>query len=286
MQYNTKRSRLLMPEYGRNIQQMVDYVVSIEDPEHRQKSAQAIIELMGILNPHLKNVEDFRHKLWDHLFLISDFKIEVDSPYPTPTPEKLFKKPEPLPYPKQNIPHRHLGKNICKVIDKALAEKEEEKKAGFSQAIAYCMKLAYSNWHNEPVHEDMIKEELHVISEGELSYDGMSGRVRFNRNNTNNNSNNNNSRNNNNNRNNNGNNNQHNNRKVYANNNSNNNNARNNNNNNNTNNNNRNNNNGSNNSSNAHQNGNNPNGNRNNNFKRNNNNNNNNRKFANNNTNK
>ncbi len=187
MEYNTRRDRLLMPEYGRNIQQMVDFVVSIKDPVIRQQNAQTIIELMGILNPHLKNVEDFRHKLWDHLFLISDFKIEVDSPYPIPTRESLFKKPKPLPYPKSSIPHRHLGNNICKVIDKALEVQDEDKKIGFSQAIAYCMKLAYSNWHNEPVHEDMIKEELYQISEGELSYDGMSGKVRFNRNNNNNN---------------------------------------------------------------------------------------------------
>lgn len=249
-----------MPEYGRNIQQMVDFVVTIEDPEQRQKNAQAIIELMGILNPHLKNVEDFRHKLWDHLFLISDFKIDVASPYPTPTPEKLFKKPEPLPYPKQDIPHRHLGHNICKIIDKALEVDDEEKRAGFSQAIAYCMKLAYSNWHNEPIHEDMVKEELYEISEGALSYDGMSGKVRFNRNNNNNN---NNKRNNN----------QNNNRKAYANNN----NPRNNNNNNN---NNRNNNNQNNNQG--------LNNNNRNNFKRNNNNtnNNNNRKFNNPSTNK
>jgi hypothetical protein len=166
---------------------MVDYVVTIEDSEKRQQNAQAIIELMGILNPHLKNVEDFKHKLWDHLFIISDFKIDVNSPYPKPTREKIFKKPDPLPYPKSNIPHKHLGNNICKVIDKAMDEKDEEKKEGFSQAIAYCMKLAYSNWHNEPVNEDMIKEELYQISGGELSYDGMSGKVRFNRSNNNNN---------------------------------------------------------------------------------------------------
>lgn len=179
MQYNTKRTRLIMPEYGRNIQQMVDFVLAIEDPVKRQKNAQAIIELMGILNPHLKNVEDFKHKLWDHLYIISDFKIDVESPYPVPTREKIFRRPDPLPYPKNNIAFRHLGKNICKVIDKALETPNEEKRAGFSQAIAYCMKLAYSNWHNEPVHEDMIKEELYEISEGALSYDGMSGKVRF-----------------------------------------------------------------------------------------------------------
>lgn len=186
MQYNTKRTRLKMPEYGRNIQQMVDFVLTIEDPVKRQKNAQSIIELMGILNPHLKNVEDFKHKLWDHLYIISDFEIDVDSPYPVPTREEIFRKPDPLPYPKNNIQFRHLGKNICKVMDKALETTDEEKRAGFSQAIAYCMKLAYSNWHNEPVHEDMIKEELYEISEGALSYDGMSGKVRFGKHNNNN----------------------------------------------------------------------------------------------------
>lgn len=185
MQYNTKRSRLIMPEYGRNIQQMVDYVLTIEDPKERQKNAQSIIELMGILNPHLKNVEDFKHKLWDHLYIISDFKINVESPYPIPTREKIFKKPEPLPYPKKEIPYRHLGKNISMLIEKAMDEEDEEKRADFSQGIAYCMKLAYSNWHNEPIHEDMVKEELHELSEGVLSYDGTSGRVRFSKNNQN-----------------------------------------------------------------------------------------------------
>jgi len=168
-----------MPEYGRHIQEMVDYVCTIENPEERQKQAQCIIELMGILNPHLKNVDDFKHKLWDHLFLISDFTIEVNSPYPTPTREKLFKKPDPLPYPTSNLKHKHLGKNISKVIDKAMAETNEEKKTGFSQAIAYCMKLAYGNWHNDPVNEDIVKEELYIISNGELSYDGASAKVKL-----------------------------------------------------------------------------------------------------------
>jgi len=181
MKYNTTRDKLIMPEYGRNIQQMVDYMRTIEDPVKRQKNARAIIELMGILNPHLKNVEDFRHKLWDHLYLIADFDLEVDSPYPTPTKEKLFRKPEPLPYPRsQQKKQRHLGKNLAAVIDKALAETDEEKRRGFTQAVAYYMKLAYANWHKEPVHDDMIKEELFEMTNGALNYvPGGSSKVRF-----------------------------------------------------------------------------------------------------------
>ncbi|MFT4061254.1 MAG: DUF4290 domain-containing protein [Edaphocola sp.] len=185
MKYNTTRDKLIMPEYGRNVQEMVDYMRTIQDPVKRQKNAQAIIELMGILNPHLKNVEDFRHKLWDHLYIISDFDLEVDSPYPTPTKERIFKKPVPLPYPaKPRGKERHLGKNLGTVIEKALAERDEDKRRGFTQSIAYYMKLAYANWHKEPVHDDMIKEELAEITNGELMY-VPGGRQRYDSANTN-----------------------------------------------------------------------------------------------------
>lgn len=181
MNYNTRRDKLIMPEYGRNIQEMVDHLKTIQDPQKRQKNAQSIIELMGVLNPHLKNVEDFRHKLWDHLFLIADFDLDVVSPYPIPTKEKLFKKPVPLPYPKNpRSNQRHLGKNISAVIEKAINETDEDKRKGFTQSIAYYMKLAYSNWHKEPVHDDMIKEELSEITNGQLSYNTNTGiRVRY-----------------------------------------------------------------------------------------------------------
>src|ERR1700742_1145926 len=101
MEYNTTRSDMSMREYGRHIQKMVEYLLTIEDKEKRQQQAQVVIELMGFLNPHLKNVEDFRHKLWDHLFFISDFKLEVASPYPIPTRETLKARPKPLRYPKR-----------------------------------------------------------------------------------------------------------------------------------------------------------------------------------------
>ena len=122
MEYNTGRNQLVMREYGRHIQKMIEYLLSIEDKETRQRNAYAVIELMGFLNPHLKNVEDFRHKLWDHLFLISDFKLDVESPYPIPTRETLRAKPKPLPYPKRHPRYAHLGKNLQVVIDKALKE--------------------------------------------------------------------------------------------------------------------------------------------------------------------
>ena len=170
MEYNTTRSYLTMREYGRHIQKMVDYVLTIEDKEKRQRNAMSLIELMGFLNPHLKNVEYFRHKLWDHLFLISDFKLEVDSPYPIPTRETLKAKPEPLPYPKRYPKFNHLGKNIEIVINKALKEENPEKRQGFANAIAYYMKLTYSNWHKELVHDDNIQTELQSMTDGQLEF--------------------------------------------------------------------------------------------------------------------
>jgi len=159
-----------MREYGRHIQKMIEYVLTIEDPEHRQQNAQAVIELMGFLNPHLKNVEDFRHKLWDHLFLISDFKLDVKSPYPIPTRETLKGKPKPLPYPKRYPKFSHLGKNLEIIINKALKEDNPDKRLGFANAIAYYMKLAYNNWHKELVHDDAIQSELTSITDGQLQF--------------------------------------------------------------------------------------------------------------------
>jgi hypothetical protein len=170
MEYNTTRNHLIMREYGRHIQKMIEYLLTLEDKEKRQRNAHAVIELMGFLNPHLKNVEDFRHKLWDHLFLISDFKLEVASPYPIPTRETLRARPQPLRYPKRYPKFSHLGKNLEIVINKALAEENPDKRAGFANAVAYYMKLAYSNWHKEAVHDDAIQSELTNLTNGQLAF--------------------------------------------------------------------------------------------------------------------
>jgi len=170
MEYNTTRNYLSMREYGRHIQKMVEYLLTVEDRAERQRQAMIVIELMGFLNPHLKNVEDFRHMLWDHLFFISDFKLDVDSPYPIPQKETYKAKPDPMGYPKRHPRFSHLGKNLELVIDKALSEDDAEKKAGFAHSIAYYMKLAYSNWHKELVHDDAIRSELDKITDGQLEF--------------------------------------------------------------------------------------------------------------------
>lgn len=170
MEYNTTRSHLVMREYGRHVQGMVGHLLTLEDKERRQKNAQAVIELMGFLNPHLKNVEDYRHKLWDHLFLISDFNLEVESPYPIPTRESLKARPAALPYPKRYPRYSHLGKHLELIITKAMAEENEEKRSGFAHIIAYYMKLAYNTWHKELIPDESIRSELNTITKGQLEF--------------------------------------------------------------------------------------------------------------------
>lgn len=170
MEYNTTRNYLVMREYGRHIQKMVEYLLTLEDREERQQQTKVVIELMGFLNPHLKNVEDFRHMLWDHLFYISDFQLDVDSPYPIPQRETYKAKPDPLPYPKRYPKYSHLGKNLENIVEKALKEEDPEKKAGFANTVAYYMKLAYSNWHKELVHDDAIRAEMDNITGGALEF--------------------------------------------------------------------------------------------------------------------
>ncbi len=170
MEYNSSRNLLTMREYGRHIQKMVDYVCALEDRAKRQAQADSMIELMGMLNPQLKNIEDYRQKLWDHLFFMSDFKLDVDSPYDRPTRETYRGEPAKLPYPKRKPRYNHLGKNLELVINKALAETDPEKKLGFSNNIAYYMKLSYNNWHKENIHDEIIRAELTAITNGELDF--------------------------------------------------------------------------------------------------------------------
>jgi hypothetical protein len=171
MQYNTSRELMSIKEYGRSVHDMVKFAMTIKDADQRQRNAEAIIEVMAILNPQMKAIEDYQHKLWDHLFLISNYKLEVESPYPMPTPEVKQRKPDPIPYPKNKIRWNHFGKKFQDLFDKAIEETDEEKKQGYIHVLATCMKAAYSNWHEEQVHDDMIKDELKAFSKGKLLYD-------------------------------------------------------------------------------------------------------------------
>lgn len=169
MEYNTQRPGLRLPEYGRNIQKMIEYAMTVEDRDERNKLAQAIISVMGQLNPHLRDVSDFNHKLWDHLFIISDFKLDVDSPYPKPSPESLKEKPEKLNYPSNDIKFLHYGKIIEKMIEKAANMEDGEAKNAFVLAIANLMKRFYLNWNRDSVNDEIIFKHLSILSNGKLN---------------------------------------------------------------------------------------------------------------------
>ncbi len=168
MEYNTSRSKMNISEYGRNIQKMIEHIITIEDREKRNKLTRATINVMGQLNPHLRDVSDFKHKLWDHLFIMSDFKLDVDSPYPKPSPEVLIRKPEKLNYAHNNISFKHYGRNIENMIKKATEFPEGEEKDALIKLIANHMKKSYLTWNRESVSDQEIAKHLFKLSDGKL----------------------------------------------------------------------------------------------------------------------
>ncbi len=166
--YNSTRNKLILSEYGRNVQNMVKYIVALPTKEERNRYAQVVIDLMGFLNPHLRDVADFKHKLWDHLHIISDFQIDVDSPYPKPSPEAIHLKPEPLRYPYQRIKYKHYGKTIELMIEKAKSIEDPERKRHMVQAVANFMKMAYVQWNKDSVTDESILSDLYNLSGGQL----------------------------------------------------------------------------------------------------------------------
>jgi len=169
--YNTTRTELILAEYGRNVQNMVKYICELPELEERNKYAQAVIDLMGFLNPHLRDVADFKHKLWDHLHIISGYKIDVDSPYPKPTPEQAMVRPKHIGYPQQRITYKHYGKTVEMLIEKTKAVEDEERKTAMVQGIANFMKMAYVQWNKDNVADETILKNLRELSGGELKLD-------------------------------------------------------------------------------------------------------------------
>ena len=169
LEYNTQREKLIISEYGRHIQKMVDHAASLSDRVERQKMAEGIIDLMGELNPHLRDVIDFKHKLWDHLFIMSNFKLDVDSPYEKPEIEKLFEKPEPLAYPNSKIRFNHYGKVVEMMIEEVSKMEKGELRDKLTLAIANQMKKSYVNWNRDSVEDKLIFKQLEHLSKGNLS---------------------------------------------------------------------------------------------------------------------
>ena len=174
LEYNTERTKLIIPEYGRHLHKMIDQALSCNDRNERNNIAKAIIGVMGNLNPHLRDVLDFQHKLWDQLFIMSDFKLDVDSPYPLPSKEEFSQRPDKLNYP-QNFPkYRFYGNNIKRMIDVAIDWEEGEMKKQLIYVIANHMKKCFLNWNKDTVEDDVIFGHLLELSEGNLILDSSS----------------------------------------------------------------------------------------------------------------
>lgn len=171
MDYNSTRSKLVLPEYGRHIQKMVAHAVAIEDREERTRCANAIIGIMGNLFPHLRDVSDFKHKLWDHIAIMSDFKLDIDYPYEIPAPEKLMERPEKVPYQSNKMTFAHYGELIEEMIVKAINMENPEEKKRLIFLIASHMKKSLHSWNRDSAVDERVFRDIERLSKGQLKID-------------------------------------------------------------------------------------------------------------------
>lgn len=166
--YNTERVKLYIPEYGRNVQKMVDYLKTIEDRQKRNEQAKAVIKVMEILNPAVHLQENYEQKLWDHLFIISGFDLDVDAPYPMPAPESLQERPLPVPIRKKPIKANHYGRNIESIMDLIAEQEDGEIKTSMIRSLAIYMRQQYLIWNKDTVSEDTIFQDIEKLSDGRV----------------------------------------------------------------------------------------------------------------------
>ena len=171
MEYNTQQRRLPLPEYGRSVQNMVDHALTIEDREERQRCANTIINIMGSMFTQLRDVEDYRHKLWDHLAIMADFRLDIDYPVEIVKKESLERKPEQVPYTQKGIRYRHYGRFIQDLIGIAENYPEGPEKNQLVRMIANHMKMDYSAWNKEGVEDAKILADLCEMSHGHINID-------------------------------------------------------------------------------------------------------------------
>lgn len=168
IEYSTKREKLILPEYGRNIQKMVNHIKNINDRDLRNQAAQEIINIMGNMNPHLRDINDFKHKLWDQLAQMADFELDIDSPYPVPLKETFTTKPNPVAYTEGVLRYRYLGRIMQKLIKAATTIEDKEKKDELVRIITNHMKKLYVIWNKDTVEDEFIFEKLSELSDGKL----------------------------------------------------------------------------------------------------------------------
>jgi hypothetical protein len=168
MEYNTSRPSMTIPEYGRNIHKMIDHAVSLPTIEERTLAAKTIVNAMSILNPQLRDLTDFKQKLWDHLYIISDFKLDCESPYPMPEPDAIHARPKRVPYPQKSIKYRNYGSILDKVIKEARDMEDGPEKQALSGMIANFMKHLFLTYNKDSVNDEVIFEHLKEMSGGTL----------------------------------------------------------------------------------------------------------------------
>ena len=171
--YNTSRKQLVLPEYGRNIQKMVDYIKTIEDRTERNRLAHAIIGIMGNLNPHLRDINDFKHKLWDHLAIIAHFELDIDFPYEIPKAETFQQRPRTVEYGVHNMAYKHYGKSIELMIDAVCELPDGPEKEKLVNTIANHMKKSYLTWNRDTVSDELILKNFEILSHGKLKTDNI-----------------------------------------------------------------------------------------------------------------
>ncbi|MCE3076789.1 DUF4290 domain-containing protein [Chryseobacterium gwangjuense] len=173
MEYNTQKTQLHLPEYGRIIQQLVERCKELSTKEERSEMAMAIIDFMGQRNPQLRDEENYKHKLWDHLFILANYDLDVDSPYPFPTREQLAEKPKRMEYPKLQGDFKFYGKSILQLIEKAIELEPGDEKEALIEVIANNMKKSYNVYNKEHVTDDVIFRHLKELSENRLDLTGI-----------------------------------------------------------------------------------------------------------------
>ena len=168
MEYNSSLNKLILPEYGRNIQRLVENAVKIDDKEIRQNYVDNIISLMGKMYPYLRDLRDFKHKLWDHLVIMSDFKLEIDSPFPKPEAVTFSEEPEKIPYKSKGFRYKHFGKNIVDMLNYASDLEDGEEKVILTALLANHMKKLYLTWSKDSVDDSFIFQKITELTDGKL----------------------------------------------------------------------------------------------------------------------
>ena len=165
LDYNTGRERLDMPEYGRNILKMVEKMKEIPDKDQRSSQARAIVKVMELLNPQVRQLDNYDHKLWDHLYMIAGFDLDVDSPYPAPVAEEFQTRPVPIPMKGDKIKATHYGRNIEKIINLLCEEPDGELKTQMIRSLAIYMRQQYLIWNKDSVSDETIFKDIEKLSD-------------------------------------------------------------------------------------------------------------------------